>query len=232
MSKMKSFIAYLRVSTDKQAESGLGLEAQRATVQAYLASQGASDTDCTWFVEAESGRNNERPELQKALRLARIKKSRLVIAKLDRLARNAHFLTGIMESGVDLYCCDLPNADRLVFTVMAGVAEWEARAISERTRKALQAAKERGVRLGNPNGAAALRRASKGNSAAVSRLKANATARAANYREVFEDLKAEGISSANGLAVAMNQRGFESPRGGKWTAKSVIRTMSRLEVAA
>ncbi len=142
-------VAYLRVSTRKQGESGLGIDAQRAAVAALARERG-------WdllgeHVEVESGARNDRPELAAALRCCRRGGARLVIARLDRLARDVEFIARLLKSDVEVTCCDLPGADRFVLHVMAAVAERERQVISERTRGAMQAAKARGRRFGSPD---------------------------------------------------------------------------------
>ena len=151
------FIAFQRVSTARQGSSGLGLEAQRWTIEAFAAAGGAEVL--ARFTEVESGRHSERPELNRALHLAKVTGATLVIAKLDRLSRNAAFPLTLRESGVRFVAVDLPEANDLTEGIMALVAQQEREAISLRTEEALAVAKARGVRLGNPNGAAALRRA-------------------------------------------------------------------------
>ena len=146
----QGFIAYYRVSTARQGHSALGLEAQRQAVRDYL--NGASRQLVGEFVEVESGKRSDRPKLAEALRLCRLHGATLVIAKLDRLARNVHFVSSLMESGVDFVAVDFPQANRLTVHILAAVAEHEAKMISERTRAALQAAKTRGVRLGGYRG--------------------------------------------------------------------------------
>ncbi len=141
------FISYLRVSTGKQERSGLGLEAQRQAVEDYL--NGGSWKLLDEFVEVESGKRSDRPELARALAACRKRKATLVIARLDRLGRNVHFISGLMQSGVPFLVCDRPNAKPFELHIYAALAEEETRAISARTKAALQAAKARGVRLGN-----------------------------------------------------------------------------------
>ncbi|MGA7247867.1 MAG: recombinase family protein, partial [Candidatus Cybelea sp.] len=141
---MKKAVSYLRVSTQRQGASGLGVEAQRSAVEAFCRSHGYRIVE--EFVEIESGRKSDRPVLRDALARAKSSHSTLVIAKLDRLARNVAFIANLMESGVEFRACDMPEANGLLLHVMAAVAEQEARAISERTRNALAAAKARGVR--------------------------------------------------------------------------------------
>ena len=141
-------VAYLRVSTQKQGRSGLGLEAQREAVAQFTQSRGWAIV--AEFVEVESGRRADRPELQKAIAETKRAGGRLVIAKLDRLARNVHFLTGLQDARVPFIACDMPEADEFTVQIIAAVAQREAKLASERTRSALAAAKARGVRLGSP----------------------------------------------------------------------------------
>ena len=166
------FIAYERVSTARQGASGLGLEAQRHSIDAFAASRNAEVL--ARFTEVESGRNPDRPELTKALHLSKITGATLVIAKLDRLSRNAAFLLTLRDSGVRFLAVDLPEANDLTVGIMALVAQAEREAISRRTKEALAVAKARGVRLGNPNGAEALKRAGKGAVALRAAVAANA----------------------------------------------------------
>jgi DNA invertase Pin-like site-specific DNA recombinase len=140
------FVAYYRVSTDKQGKSGLGLDAQRKAVNDYL--DGGDWELVAEFTEIESGKRSDRPELAKALAACKRRKATLVIARLDRLARNVHFISGLMETKVKFVACDMPEATPFMLHIYAAVAEQEARAISARTKVALQAAKQRGVRLG------------------------------------------------------------------------------------
>jgi DNA invertase Pin-like site-specific DNA recombinase len=220
-------VTYRRVSTKGQQESGLGLEGQAAAIAEYVARTGAKVVG--EFVEAESGKRTDRPELDKALAACRRHKATLVIAKLDRLARNLHFLTGLMEAGVEFCAIDNPNANRLTIHILAAVAEDEARRISERTKVALAAAKARGTVLGNPNGAAALHRAGKGNSAAVGAAREAADRRARDLAPVFEELRAAGVATLHKLAAELNARGLPTPRGGRWHPSNVANVLQRLE---
>src|SRR3954447_16143600 len=157
-------VAYYRVSTAAQGRSGLGLEAQRNAVARFC--QGRSCEVLGEYLEVESGKRNDRPELAKALHHAKVTGATLVVAKMDRLSRNAAFLLTLRDSGAKLVAADNPDVNDMTVGILAVVAEEERKAISARTTEALQAAKARGVRLGNPNGATALRRAAQGNQAA------------------------------------------------------------------
>lgn len=219
-------VAYLRVSTSRQGQSGLGLDAQWSAIQTYASSSGG--TVIERFTEVESGKTNNRPELMKALRLAKLTGAVLVIAKLDRLSRNAAFLLTLRDSGVRFVAADMPDANDLTVGIMALVAEQERQAISRRTKEALKIAKERGTVLGNPNGAAALRRAKKGNAAGILSIKAAADHRAEQLREVVDTLIAEGHTTLGAIADELNQRGMLTPRGGRWHRSSVRNLMQRL----
>ena len=178
------FISYLRVSTDKQGRSGLGIEAQREAVTSYL--NGGRWTLVAEYVETESGKRADRPKLAAALSHAKAIGGKLVFAKLDRLTRNVDLLRSLVASDVDLVFCDLPSVPpgpmgKFLLTQMAAVAELEAGLIGERTKKALAAVKARGVKLGNPNGARALRAKQTGNAEAVARIKEKADADGGQY---------------------------------------------------
>lgn len=214
-------VAYYRVSTNGQRASGLGLEAQRESVAAYARGNRARLLDS--FTEVESGKRNDRPELTKALRLARLTGSTLVIAKLDRLSRNAAFLLTLRDSGVRFVCADMPHADNLTIGVLALVAQQEREAISKRTKEALAAAKRRGKRLGNPNGAASLRRAGKGNQAALEARKRAARDHAQAVAPVLEEIRSLGAVSLRQIAAQLNLRRIRGPGGGRWHPSTVRR---------
>jgi DNA invertase Pin-like site-specific DNA recombinase len=225
------FVSYLRVSTDKQGRSGLGLEAQREAVAAYL--NGGRWTLVREFIETESGRRSDRPKLKAALAHAKAIGATLVFAKLDRLTRNVDLLRSLVASDVDLIFCDLPSVPagamgRFLLTSMASVAELEGGLIGERTKAALAAAKARGVRLGNPNGARALRGKQTGNAQAVAAIQAAAQSRAENLGAIIHDCWTQNITGIRALAEALNQRGVLTPRGGDWHPTSVARLLSRL----
>lgn len=211
------FVAYYRVSTDRQGKSGLGLEAQRDAVRSYL--NGGNWTLIDSFFEVESGKKNDRPQLAAALDLCRRRKATLVIAKLDRLARNVAFLSGLLESGVEIRCCDMPDANRLTLHILAAVAEHEREMISQRTKAALAAAKARGVKLGTPDNLAH----SRGND----ERKAAAAARAADLAPIVTEIRAGGASSLREIAAGLNARGIQAASGGQWSATQVSRLLSR-----
>ena len=202
------FIAYFRVSTDRQGKSGLGLEAQRETVMNYL--NGGRWTLVGEFTEVESGKRADRPELEKALAACKKQKAKLVIAKLDRLSRNLAFIATLMESGVEFVAVDNPHANKLTVHILAAVAQHEREMISERTKAALAAAKKRGQVLGNPN----LIEAAKLGTAAVKR---NARRFAANIRPIIDEIMRAGATSHNAIAAKLNERNVKTARGGTWT---------------
>lgn len=220
-------VAYERVSTARQGASGLGLQAQRTTIDAYAASRGAEVL--ARFTEVESGKRADRPELAKALHLAKVTGATLVIAKLDRLSRNAAFLLALRDSGVRFVAVDLPEANDLTVGIMALVAQAEREAISRRTKEALAVAKARGTQLGNPNGAAALRRAGKGGAALRATVAQNADLHAQDLAPVIADIRAMGHCSLRAIAAALNARGMLTRRGGGWHVSNVGNLLKRLE---
>lgn len=217
-------ISYLRVSTARQGASGLGLEAQRAAVAAHIAS--GIHTLVAEYVEVESGRKADRPQLAAALSACKLHRATLVIAKLDRLARNVAFIANLMDGGVDFVACDMPHGNRLTLHLLAAIAEHEREMISQRTKAALQAAKARGKRLGNPNGAAGLV-AYAGQAALRSgfRRAERASQHADAVGHVIKDVVASGVQGSRAIAVALNERsilrhrgdaGMASKSGGQW----------------
>jgi len=220
-------VAYYRVSTEGQGRSGLGLEAQREAVAKLCQSRGW--VIAAEFTEVESGKRDDRPQLQAAMHRAKVTGATLVVAKLDRLSRSVAFLSALQDSGGRFLAADMPEANELTVHIMAAVAQSERKAISRRTYEALQAAKARGARLGNPNGAAALRRAAKGNVAAIEAVKAGAVERAADLAPVVADVRATGATSLPAIARELNERGIVTARGGKWHPSSVSNLLRRLE---
>ncbi|MDR6302570.1 DNA invertase Pin-like site-specific DNA recombinase [Nitrobacter vulgaris] len=218
------WISYLRVSTDRQGKSGLGIEAQRMSVAEYL--NGGNWKLVKEFVEVESGKRINRPMLAEAIRACRAYGAKLVIAKLDRLSRDAHFLLGLEKAGVDFVAADMPNANRLTVGIMAMVAEEERRMISKRTRDALAAAKRRGTKLGGHRGVVP---GNKCRALATEALKARAGSRAADLAPIIDDLQAAGKTSLRDIAQGLNDAGIPTARGtGKWSAVQVQRVLNRL----
>lgn len=219
-------VAYERVSTARQGRSGLGLEAQRKAIDSFAAERAAMVL--ARFTEIESGGRNDRPELEQALDLARLTGATLIIAKLDRLSRNAAFLLTLQGSGVRFVACDMPEANDLTVGIMALVAQQEREAISRRTKEALAAAKARGVKLGNPNGAAALRRAGEEGVALRKAVASNADAFAQTLAQVLGSIRAEGHASLRAIAEELNVRGIQTRRGGRWHVSNVRDLLERL----
>jgi DNA invertase Pin-like site-specific DNA recombinase len=218
------FVSYLRVSTAKQGESGLGIEAQRKAVLEFL--NGGNWELLAEYTETESGKKNDRPKLTKALEHCKLTGATLVIAKLDRLSRNAHFLLGLQEAGVKFVAVDMPTANELTVGIMALVAQEERKAISARTKAALAAAKERGVKLGCPNGAAHLRQY--GNELGVEAIKRGADERASKLAGVVKEIQDAGATSLREIAEELNRRSITTARGGKWHASSVKNLLERI----
>ena len=215
------WVSYLRVSTDRQGQSGLGLEAQRKAVLDFL--NGGNWKLAEEFVEIESGKRNNRPQLAAALAACKRLKARLVVAKLDRLARNV--ISKLMESGVEFTAADMPFANKLTIHILAAVAEYEREAISARTKAALAAAKARGVKLGGPKLQEAQRRG-------VISNKANADRFAANVLPVIQQIRASGATSLRATAKALNARGIATARGGVWTPVQVTAALRRSSAQA
>ncbi len=216
------FIAYFRVSTDKQGKSGLGLDAQRETVMCYL--NGGSWELVGEFTEIETGKGanalDKRPQLKAALDACKKQKATLVIAKLDRLARNVHFVSGLIESGVEFVAADMPQANKVMIQMHSVMAEWERDQISKRTKDALAAAKARGVVLGK-TGPANLK-------LNIEERQAAADAFAGKLRGVIEGMKARGLSQ-RAMVGELNDLGIKTARSGSWSLVQLQRVMARLE---
>jgi DNA invertase Pin-like site-specific DNA recombinase len=216
------FVAYYRVSTQRQGRSGLGLEAQQAAVRDYL--NGGAWRLVAELTEIESGKRSDRPKLAEALKLCRLHGATLIIAKLDRLARNVAFISNLMEAGVEFHAVDFPQANRLTVHILAAVAEHEAKAISERTKAALAAAKRRGVKLGGYRGTTMTKAMRK---AAAEAIAKRADARAADLTPTIAELQAGGATSLRDIAEGLNDRGIPTARGGQWSAVQVQRVLDR-----
>lgn len=214
------FIAYYRVSTPKQGQSGLGLEAQKQAVSNYL--NGGDWKLINEFTEVETGKGadalDRRPELKAAIDACRKQKATLIIAKLDRLARNVHFVSGLLETGVEFVCADMPQANKVMLQMYSVMAEWERDQISSRTKVALTAAKARGVVLG---------------AAGAANLKPNIEQRqqaaaefAGKLRGVIEGMKARGLSQ-RAICGELNRLGVKTAKGGQWTQVQLQRVVAR-----
>jgi DNA invertase Pin-like site-specific DNA recombinase len=222
------WISYLRVSTARRGRSGLGLEAQRKSVEDFL--NGGRWKLVKEYVEVESGKKSgaDRPILAEALKACRLYGAKLIIARIDRLSRDAHFLLGLEKAGVDFVAADMPQIDRLTVGVLAMVAEQEGRMISARTKAALAAAKKRGVKLGGHRPGAKLTAAGRKKGREVQARVA--AARAAELAPVIAELQAGGAVSLRAIAAALNERGIPTASGdGAWSAGQVARVCRRLE---
>jgi DNA invertase Pin-like site-specific DNA recombinase len=214
---MKNYIAYYRVSTKQQGASGLGLDAQRAAVRSFTKCETCIIAE---YTEIESGKNDKREQLHAAIAHAKEAGATLIIAKLDRLSRNASFIFALRDSGVEFVCADMPDANTLTIGIFALLAQHERETISQRTKAALQAAKARGVKLGNPQN---LTRAGVEKSVAV--RKARARERNQQAAEVAALLREKGLSLRE-IARRLNLRGFCTPKGKKFQAESVSRLLN------
>jgi DNA invertase Pin-like site-specific DNA recombinase len=231
----KRVVAYYRVSTAKQGESGLGLEAQAASVAAYITSTGS--TLVADYTETESGRHNDRAQLALAMAHAKRTKATLVIAKIDRLARNVAFIANLMESGVDFVACDMPSANKMTVHIMAAVAEGEALMISQRTKAGLAALKARGnysnklgrvVQIGNPDHLTDAHRR-KGSAIGKAVRQRNKAEAYAHLIPLVHQWRAEGLS-LGAIAKRLNERNEETRRGCSWNPAQVRRVLL-MEVA-
>jgi DNA invertase Pin-like site-specific DNA recombinase len=205
---MTQYVAYYRVSTDKQGIKGLGMDAQRDAVARFMAGKGQLAGE---FIEVESGRKDNRPQLLAALAECRKRRAVLVIAKLDRLARNVHFISGLMNSDVEFVAVDMPSANRLTIHILAAVAEHEREMISQRTKAALSAAKARGTKLGNPRGAEA---------AAIARAARTIQPPAPEVIKLMIDWKGQGRGLRE-ITRELNRLNIRTPQGKQWYASTV-----------
>jgi DNA invertase Pin-like site-specific DNA recombinase len=214
---MNNIIAYYRVSTQRQGQSGLGLDAQQFAVNNYARSNDA--TIVSEFTEVESGKRNSRPEIAKAIAACKASGATLVVAKLDRLARSVSFTSALMDAGIEFIACDNPNANRLTVHILSAIAESEGIAISTRTREALAAAKARGVKLGGPNPKAVF---AKGNAAGVK-------AAADHAATVFPIAKAKRDAgwTLEQIAHHLTGKGYLTRYNKPWTTTAVLRLLRR-----
>ncbi len=225
----KRVISYLRVSTAAQGRSGLGVDAQREAIAKFAEAEGIEIVG--EFVEIETGKGadalDRRPQLAAALAQAKLTGAAVIVAKLDRLSRDVAFVAGLMAQRVPFIVAELgADCDPFLLHIYAALAEKERALISTRTKAALAQAKVRGVKLGNPNGAAHLRKY--GGKAGRAALVAGADNFAKALAAEIEAIRAEGVKSANGIAKALDARGIATARGGKWTARAVLNALARL----
>jgi DNA invertase Pin-like site-specific DNA recombinase len=219
----KRLIGYVRVSTSQQGRSGLGIEAQRDALERFAASEGVELAKV--FVEVETGKGTDaldrRPQLAAALNEARRQRCSVAVAKLDRLSRDVHFISGLMAHRVPFVVADLgPDVDPFILHLFAALAEKERAMISTRTKAALAAAKARGVALGGP-------KLNEARARAVASIKALADQHAANVLPVIREIQRTGATSLHQIADALNARGVTTARGGSWYAKSVSNVLAR-----
>ena len=220
---MKPIVAYIRVSTSQQGRSGLGIEAQREALARFATSEGFEIV--AEFVEVETGKGSDaldrRPQLAAALSKARALRCPVAVAKLDRLSRDVHFISGLMAHRVPFLVADLgPDVDPFVLHLYAALAEKERALIAGRTKSALAAAKAKGVKLGNPN-------IEEAQEAAVAAVKAEADRAAGNVLPIIAEIRKSGATTLRAIAEALNARGVPTPRGGRWHAMSVRNALAR-----
>lgn len=217
--RMRQYIAYYRVSTAKQGVSGLGLEGQEYSVKGFVGTQGDIIAS---FTEVESGKNNSRIQLEKALALAMSSKATLLIAKLDRLSRNASFIMMLRDSGIDFVACDMPQANTLTIGIMALMAQQEREQISSRTKAAIQAKKARGEKVGNPNNFSHTGRMA-GGAAIKAKSASNMNNRLAS--EFAKALRSQKLGLAE-IASRLMAGGFQSAKGKGFHPATVSRLLT------
>jgi len=213
------YIAYFRVSTQKQGQSGLGLEAQRQAVMEFLSQYGGAVI--AEFVEVESGKRADRPEFTKAADYAELANATVLVAKLDRMSRDLHFITSLQKRGIRFKLCDLPEIDQLTIHILAAMAEHEARMISQRTKQAMQVAKRRGVTLGNPQLEAQRNRNVSAANTKRSKQQQDWQAKILKVIDYIEDT--EGVTTCQAIADSLNSRGLATARGCKFSVPIVSR---------
>jgi DNA invertase Pin-like site-specific DNA recombinase len=216
MKSKRKAIAYFRVSTDRQGKSRLGLDAQKEAVQGFLRANDWQLID--QYTEVESGKLNDRPELQNAIEACRKQKAVLVIAKLDRLGRNLAFIANLMEAKADFVAVDNPHANKLMIHMLAAFAEHEREMISERTKSALSAAKARGVQLGKH-----------GREVLSKQNREQAQAFAQSLRPIIEDMQRRGITTLRAIQGELNSRNIRTANNNQWHPQTVQRLLKRLE---
>lgn len=225
---MKKFIAYYRVSTKRQGQSGLGLEAQVEAVRAYLS--GVGGELLASYEEVESGRKSKRPELLKAIAHARAARAVLVVAKLDRLSRNMAFTSMLMESGLEFVCCDNPHTNKFTIHILAAMAQYEAEVISKRTKEALAAYKVRGGKLGAHRPGFVPLAAEKVRAVQGLASAGNVEAAAKHVKDLLPKIREWRFGlglSLRGVADRLNAEGYVTRAGKPWTGVQVYRVLGK-----
>jgi len=219
------YVAYLRVSTQRQGSSGLGLQAQQEIIRKYL----NGNSPIAEFIEVESGRKSDRPKLHEALELCKKKKATLIVAKMDRLSRNVAFTSQLLDSGIEIVFCDFPKANRLVLTIISAISEYEAGLIRQRTKAALQVKKEQGCQLGKPENLMRDLDRAIANSRKTNQEKALNNAN--NKRAVaFLRGLVNKTSNMSEMARILNAEGFLTSRGCSFSSKQVSLLLERYSI--
>lgn len=219
----RTYVAYLRQSTKKQEISGLGIEAQREIIRNYLQDK----EQIAEYVETESGRKSDRPQLMEALALCRKTSSVLIVAKLDRLSRNVAFTSRLLESDVEIVFCDFPQANRLILHIISSIAEYEANLISQRTRQSLQAKKNRGVKLGMASNLMSRHGQAIENSRKTNKAKAESNPNNRRAIAMLRTLIRQDLSLSQ-MTALLNDQGFVAPNGGRFQITQVKRLIDRI----
>lgn len=222
----QKYVAYLRVSTQKQGYSGLGLEAQREIIHNHL----HDTTLIAEFVEVESGRKSDRPKLKEALALCRKDGATLIVAKLDRLARSVSFLSNLLESDVEIVFCDFPQANKMVLHIISAISQYEAELIAARTKASLQAKKARGFKLGNPEHLLTKHKQAIQNSIKTCRAKADNNPNNKRAVAMLRIFVKENRSYSE-MASILNQEGFVTSRGCSFTKSTVYKLIKRYKLS-
>lgn len=219
----RNYVSYLRVSTERQGASGLGMDAQRSAISRYIAL--SSGMLISELIEVESGKRSDRPVLEQAISLCRRRKATLLVAKLDRLSRTVSFMSRLIETGVDFIAVDNPHANKLMIHVLSAFAEHERDLIAVRTKAALTAARDRGISLGNPRLASARR-------VALLSVQEATDCYCANVGPVIDQIRSSGVGTFRGVAEALTARGISTRRGGLWhptTVRNIERRHAQLK---
>lgn len=219
------YCAYLRVSTSRQGASGLGLQAQQEIIRKYL----NGNSPIAEFIEVESGRKSDRPKLHEALELCKKKKATLIVAKMDRLSRNVAFTSQLLDSGIEIVFCDFPKANRLVLTIISAISEYEAGLIRQRTKAALQVKKEQGCQLGKPENLMRNLDKAIANSRNTNQEKARNNPNNKRAVAILRSL-VNKTTNYSEMARVLNDEGFLTSRGGRFSAKQVSILLNRYQI--